>query len=102
VAVAVDSGGTQPPPPPLTPGSTLHASCVGLRAAGGDLLARAQHSGHIRADLDPDELIAAAYAMAWAARQAGETAGAQARLLPLLVEGLAARPGPSAANGPAT
>jgi AcrR family transcriptional regulator len=72
------------------PGSSLHASCIGLRTAAGDLLARAQQAGHIRADLDSDELIATVYAMAWAARQAGRT-GAGERLLTLLVEGLATR-----------
>jgi AcrR family transcriptional regulator len=73
------------------PGSTLHASCAGLRAAAGDLLARAQRSGQIRADLDPDELLATAYAMAWASRQAARPQDAGERFLALLVEGLATR-----------
>jgi len=76
------------------PGSTLHASCVGLRAAAGDLLAGAQRSGQIRADLDQDELLAAAYAMAWASRQAAWPGDAGERFLAILVEGLAARPSP--------
>lgn len=71
-------------------GSTLHSSCDGLRAGARELLARAQASGHIRADLDPGELIATVYAMAWASRQAGRVATGD-RLLTLLVEGLAAR-----------
>jgi AcrR family transcriptional regulator len=74
------------------PDSTLHTSCVGLRAAAGDLLARAQDSGHIRADLDADQLLAAVNAMAWAARQTARTPEAGHRFLSLLVEGLAARP----------
>ncbi|MEV1167102.1 helix-turn-helix domain-containing protein [Nonomuraea sp. NPDC049784] len=74
------------------PGSTLHSSCAGLRAAAGNLLARAQRSGHIRADLDADQLLAAVNAMAWAARQASWTADAGDRFLSLLIEGLAARP----------
>jgi AcrR family transcriptional regulator len=81
------------------PGSTLHASCAGLRVAASDMLARAQRSGHIRADLGADELIAGVYAMAWAARQAGRAPGAGDRLLTLLVEGLAARPVQPAADG---
>ncbi|MCO6010829.1 TetR/AcrR family transcriptional regulator [Actinoallomurus purpureus] len=82
------------------PDSTLHASCAGLRAAAGDLLARAQSSGHIRADLDADQLLAAVNAMAWATRQASWTPEAGDRFLSLLVEGLAARPiQPAAANG---
>jgi AcrR family transcriptional regulator len=83
------------------PGSTLHASCVGLRAAAGDLLARAQRSGQIRADLDPGELLASAYAMAWASRQAPRPGDAGERFLALLVEGLATRPVQPAASGPA-
>jgi AcrR family transcriptional regulator len=71
------------------PGSSLHASCAGLGTAASDLLARAQHAGHIRVDLKTDELLATVYAMAWAARQ---TPIAGDRLLELLVEGLAARP----------
>jgi AcrR family transcriptional regulator len=74
------------------PGSTLHASCAGLRTAAGDLLVRAQHAGRIRADLEADELLAAVYAMAWAARQAAPAANAGDRFLELLIEGLAARP----------
>jgi len=63
--------------PRLDPARLLRRPARRRRRPAG----RAQHSGHIRTDLDPDELIAAAYAMAWAAWQAGETAGAQARLL---------------------
>jgi AcrR family transcriptional regulator len=74
------------------PGSTLHASCAGLRAAASDLLARAQRSGHIRDDLEADELLATVYAMAWAARQAARTADAGDRFLELLVEGLETHP----------
>jgi len=82
------------------PGSTLHASCAGLGTAASDLLARAQRSGHMRADLKTDELLATVYAMAWAARQAPVTAGAGDRLLELLVEGLAARPVQSTGDRP--
>jgi AcrR family transcriptional regulator len=69
--------------------SSLHASCAGLRAAASDLLARAQRSGQIRADLETDELLATVYAMAWAAR----TGGTQERFLTLLIEGLTAEAG---------
>jgi len=74
------------------PGSSLHASCAGLGATARDLLARAQRSGHIRADLKAEELLATVYAMAWAAGQAAGTVGAGDRFLELLVEGLAAHP----------
>jgi AcrR family transcriptional regulator len=83
------------------PDSTLHASCAGLRTAAGDLLTRAQRSGHMRADLEADELLATVYAMAWAARQAAQATAAGDRFLELLVEGLAARPAQPDANRPA-
>lgn len=84
-------------------GSTLHASCAGLRSAASDLLARAQESGQIRADLRAGELLATVYAMAWAAGQAARTGGVANRFLELLVEGLAARspePGASSPGAP--
>jgi AcrR family transcriptional regulator len=72
------------------PDSGLYAACHGLQAAAADLLSRAVDAGRIRPDLGLDELMATAYAMAWAARQApGLTAN---RLLTLLVEGLIVRP----------
>jgi AcrR family transcriptional regulator len=74
------------------PASPLHASCAGLRTAAGDLLARARRDGAVRPDLDPNELLAAVYAMVWAARQVPSDAGAAARFVTLLVEGLAPRP----------
>ncbi len=73
------------------PDSSLHASCAGLFAAAADLLARAQRSGQIRADLKTDELLAAVYALAWSTRQVPCTGGAADRLVTLLVTGLAAR-----------
>lgn len=73
------------------PDSTLHASCAGLRASAGDLLACAQRSGQVRADLTVDELLATVYAMAWAARQTPLADDAGDRFVELLVEGLAAR-----------
>jgi AcrR family transcriptional regulator len=86
------------------PGSRLHASCQGLRAAAGDLLARAQRAGAIRPDLDADELLAVVGAVAWAARQLPPAADPAGRFLALLVEGLAARPVPPASGraAPAT
>ena len=73
------------------PDSRLHASCEGLRSAAADLLARAQRSGQVRADLDAGELLATANAMAWAARQAPGPAEVTERYLALLVDGLATR-----------
>jgi AcrR family transcriptional regulator len=80
------------------PGSALHASCAGLGAAAGGLLARAQRSGQVRADLKPGELLATVGAMAWAARQAPLAEDAADRFLELLIEGLTARPVEPASN----
>lgn len=74
------------------PDSRLHASCEGLRSAAADLLARAQRSGHIRPDLNADELLATVSAMAWAARQAPRPADRTERYLRLLLEGLVMHP----------
>jgi AcrR family transcriptional regulator len=82
------------------PGSALHASCAALGAAAGDLLARAQRSGQVRADLRAEELLTTVGAMTWAARQAALADDAGDRYLELLVEGLAARPAQSAVNQP--
>jgi AcrR family transcriptional regulator len=45
--------------------SALHASCVTMRAAGTQLLTRAQDAGAARADLDGTDLFALIAALAW-------------------------------------
>ncbi len=45
--------------------STLHASCVTMRAAGARLLAGAQAAGTARADMDGADLFALVGALAW-------------------------------------
>jgi AcrR family transcriptional regulator len=45
--------------------SALHASCVTMRAAGTQLLARAQAEGLARPDIDGTDLFALASALAW-------------------------------------
>ncbi|MEU9160748.1 TetR/AcrR family transcriptional regulator [Streptomyces sp. NPDC048424] len=45
--------------------SALHASCVILRAAGAQLLARAQEAGVARTDIDGADLFALVAALAW-------------------------------------
>ncbi|MEO3867580.1 helix-turn-helix domain-containing protein [Nonomuraea sp. B12E4] len=76
--------------------SALHASCEAMRAAGESLLADAQRSGEIRADLAPVELFTLVFGVAWAHEQA---AAAQAdgldRLLDLLFDGLSCGQGPA-------
>jgi AcrR family transcriptional regulator len=47
------------------PNSALHASCVTMRAAGTQLLARAQAEGLARTDIDGVDLFALVGALAW-------------------------------------
>lgn len=47
------------------PDSALHASCVTMKAAGANLLVRAQAEGVARADLDGTDLFALVSALAW-------------------------------------
>jgi AcrR family transcriptional regulator len=58
------------------PKSALHASCVTMKAAGTQLLARAQAEGVARADLDGADLFALAAALAWLGDQPSHAARA--------------------------
>lgn len=49
--------------------SALHGSCVALRAAGTQLLVRAQAEGAARRDMDGNDLFALISALAWLADQ---------------------------------
>lgn len=49
--------------------SALHASCVAMRAAGTNLLVRAQAEGKARADIDGTDLFALIGALAWISDQ---------------------------------
>ncbi|WP_326821306.1 TetR/AcrR family transcriptional regulator [Streptosporangium sp. NBC_01756] len=71
-------------------GSELHASCHAMRAAGGRLLARAQESGAVRADLTAGELLALVAGIAWASEQSAEPTGMIDRMLSLTTTGIAA------------
>lgn len=51
------------------PNSALHASCVTMRSAGAQLLARAQAEGLARPDMDGDDLFSLAAALAWLGEQ---------------------------------
>ncbi|MFI5841785.1 TetR family transcriptional regulator [Catenuloplanes sp. NPDC051500] len=51
------------------PDSALHASCVGMKAAGARLLTRAQAEGVARTDVDPTDLYALGGALAWVGDQ---------------------------------
>lgn len=52
------------------PDSALHGACVTMRAAGAQLLARAQAAGGARADIDGADLFALVGALAWIGDQA--------------------------------
>ncbi|WP_074374317.1 TetR/AcrR family transcriptional regulator [Vibrio spartinae] len=54
--------------------SALHSSCHALRAAGTQLLTRAQSEGKACADLDGDELFDLIAALAWLRDQPSHTA----------------------------
>ncbi|WP_436758563.1 TetR/AcrR family transcriptional regulator [Streptosporangium sp. V21-05] len=71
-------------------GSELHASCHAMRAAGGRLLARAQESGAVRADLTAAELLALVAGIAWVSEQSAGQAGLIDRLLSVTATGFAA------------
>ena len=51
------------------PASALHASCTELRAAGAELLQRAQGSGAARTDIDGVDLFALIGALGWISNQ---------------------------------
>ncbi|MET7683023.1 TetR/AcrR family transcriptional regulator [Streptomyces sp. NPDC005423] len=51
------------------PESALHASCVGMKAAGARLLVRAQAEGAARTDIDGTDLYAIAGGLAWVSDQ---------------------------------
>ena len=70
--------------------SPLHESCAAMRAAGANLLQRAQQAGEVREDVTMNELLALAAGIAWA----GEQAPGQdltGRLLALAENGFATR-----------
>jgi AcrR family transcriptional regulator len=67
--------------------SDLHASGIGMRRAGGRLLARAQATGEVRPDLDDADLILMVNGIVWAAERVPGEDHAR-RLLSVMIEGL--------------
>ncbi|NIH84954.1 TetR/AcrR family transcriptional regulator [Amycolatopsis granulosa] len=67
--------------------SDLHRACRGMRSAAARLVARAQESGQLRADLAPDEVLLMVHAAGWASEHAGDPD----RLLDLVFAGLCSR-----------
>jgi AcrR family transcriptional regulator len=70
--------------------SPLHASCTAMRAAGGRLVAHAQAAGTMRADITPDEALALAAGLAWAADHSPDRAKVAERLLSITMAGFEA------------
>nr|WP_042193088.1 TetR/AcrR family transcriptional regulator [Kibdelosporangium sp. MJ126-NF4]CEL20553.1 Transcriptional regulator, TetR family [Kibdelosporangium sp. MJ126-NF4]CTQ89464.1 Transcriptional regulator, TetR family [Kibdelosporangium sp. MJ126-NF4] len=65
--------------------SQLYASCHATKEAGGQLLARAQQAGEVRADLVSDEILLLTASISWANEH---STGSVERFLTLLVEGI--------------
>ncbi|WP_342632945.1 helix-turn-helix domain-containing protein [Streptosporangium roseum] len=72
------------------PASELHATCQAVKAAGAQLLARAQHAGTIRPDIDASALFSLIASVAWAAER---TPAHHDRLLAVMLDGLHFRVG---------
>jgi AcrR family transcriptional regulator len=66
--------------------SELHPTCMAMQDAATKLLARAQHAGDVRADVDAEDLFTAAIAAGWVAEH-GDPQRAD-RILALLTAGL--------------
>ncbi|HEU5024813.1 MAG TPA: helix-turn-helix domain-containing protein [Spirillospora sp.] len=71
--------------------TALHASCGRMRAAGADLLRRAQESGDVRTDVDETDVFALLGAVGSIADTAPSLAARRDHLLELVMDGLAAR-----------
>ncbi|BAJ29508.1 MULTISPECIES: TetR/AcrR family transcriptional regulator [Kitasatospora] len=72
------------------PASPLHASCAAMREAGGGLLAAAQRTGRIRADVTGTDLFALVSAVSWIGGQAPALAERREHLFGVVVDGLRA------------
>lgn len=70
--------------------SQLHASCAGMRAAGGRLLRRAQEAGEVRPDVTAAQLLALAAGLAWAGEQSADPVDMVRHLLSIAADGLRA------------
>ncbi|MFG3441072.1 TetR/AcrR family transcriptional regulator [Nonomuraea sp. NPDC047897] len=71
--------------------SPLNVACHDMRQAGAALLRRAQDDGVIRGDIDDTDLFALVSAIGWAAEQTATPDARRARLLKVVIAGLAMR-----------
>lgn len=74
-------------------GSDLYASCHRLTGAGARLVAHAQRSGAVRADIEPLDVLALVGAIAWVGERSADDPDRPARLLAFVQDALAAVPG---------
>jgi AcrR family transcriptional regulator len=79
------------PPPATDEDSTCHLA----RGAGAALVARAVDARVLRDDVDVDDVLDIAAAIAWVGEQPGRDAAQRERLLRVMIDGLRG-PGPSA------
>jgi AcrR family transcriptional regulator len=77
--------------------SALHASCVGMKAAGTRLLVRAQQADQARADMEGADLFAFVGALSWVADQPGLTARFD-HIFHIMADAIRAEPSGGGAN----
>ncbi|MER7004123.1 helix-turn-helix domain-containing protein [Dactylosporangium sp. NPDC000555] len=69
-------------------GTPLHHACVAMHESCGQLLRRAQGSGHVRADLSPDDLFTMITSAAWTRENATADHDPSDRLIDLLLDAI--------------
>jgi AcrR family transcriptional regulator len=72
----------------LEEGTELSAVCRAAKAAGAELLERAQEAGVVRRDINGIELLRLVHAIVWATEQSPDGAAQADRLLSLMLDGL--------------
>ncbi|MDF5756978.1 TetR/AcrR family transcriptional regulator [Spongiactinospora sp. TRM90649] len=68
--------------------SRLYASCHRMRDAAAGLVVAAQRAGAVRAEVDPDDVLALAGGVAWVGERTGGDTARVERLLELVMTGL--------------
>ncbi|MEV7399575.1 TetR/AcrR family transcriptional regulator [Streptomyces sp. NPDC091267] len=72
-------------------GTPSHVACTAMHGCGADLLAAAQETGRVRADLTPDELFDLLTAAGWVRENSAPGRDASTRVLELMLEGVVVR-----------
>jgi AcrR family transcriptional regulator len=68
--------------------SELYSSCHAMRASGTQVVAHAQESGDLREDVDSNDVLILANAIAWATEQIQDDPARTDRLLSIVLSGL--------------